>query len=497
MRTYSIQTLGCKVNQYESEQLALVLRRHGLTETPKWDQADVRIVNTCSVTVQAASKSRQTTRRRVRSSGKQRVIVTGCWATGDKAEASKLAGVDAVLTHHEDVAGELKRLLFSWGFPDSTASATTSTQTQTQSTPSGLPSEPFMDGWMRTGGFPAGSDVGSSKTISLPVVKQKIGMVSLPMLEDRQEGHQRAFLKVQDGCDAHCTYCIIPQLRPTLWSKPVGDVVEEARRLVAAGHQELVLTGIFLSAYGQATALRRRQLGDGGSYLAQLLREVCEGVPNLRRLRLSSLEPGDLNEELVGVMRGLPQVVPHFHLPLQSGSNALLRRMNRQYTREDFLVMVERVNEAFDRPALTTDIIVGFPGETDEEFERTLEVVERAKFIHVHAFSYSARPRTAAARWEKDFVRGPVVNERLNLLRRRAGEHSVAYRRQFLNEAVEILVERPGGKDVGIQHGRCERYFDVHFEADEVLTGRAVKVRVDRVTPARTHGTVLEVGGRG
>jgi threonylcarbamoyladenosine tRNA methylthiotransferase MtaB len=320
------------------------------------------------------------------------------------------------------------------------------------------------------------------------------------MLGQRQTGHQRAFLKVQDGCDAHCTYCIIPQLRPALWSKPVADAVSEAQRLVAAGHVELVLTGIFLGAYGQPTALRRRQTGGAAEPLGQLIQALCERVPGLGRLRLSSLEPGDLTDDLSDVLKRYPQVVPHFHLPLQSGSDRLLRRMNRQYCRADFLEMVDRVRQAFDRPAITTDIIVGFPGETDEEFERTTEVVDAVRFVHVHAFSYSPRPNTAAARRTGEHVRGPVVNQRIHHLRELTEANSLAFRTAFVGQAVEVLVERPSGEEsdaqplAGHQHGRCERHFAVHFQGAALMPGTLARLRIDRVTPTHTFGTLLEAG---
>lgn len=386
------------------------------------------------------------------------------------------------------------------------------------------------------------------------------------MLAGRQSGRQRAFLKVQDGCDAHCTYCVIPKLRPNLRSKGIDEAVQEARALVAAGHVEIVLTGIFLGAYGQATAVRRLvgaghappSLGTRESLesedrathasplhakraghappLQRLVDALCTQVPGLRRLRFSSLEPGDLDEGLLATLSRHPQVAPHFHLPLQSGSDVLLRRMNRQYRREDYLRMVQRVREVFDRPALTTDIIVGFPGETDQEFERTLEVVDACRFIHIHAFPFSPRPGTAANRWQKDFVRGPVVNQRMEMLQRRAVDFSYEYRQQFAGETVELLVEKPSAADeevasrhlaeegvgsrqlaVGsktssalptancqpptipltanhsalLQHGRCERYFSVFFEADRPMAGQSVRVRIERVTVGRTMGVVV------
>jgi len=559
MRTFSIQTLGCKVNQYESEQIASLLRSRGLVEVAS-PGGDVRVVNTCSVTVQAASKSRQTIRRTAGRTvslpmlrgaspsdtspkSRSRTIATGCWATSDRSQAAALVGVDAVITHHDDVAAELDRLLTIWENRP-TAHSSSNTFANANTTPqkaasdvvpgcgaeSDGPRSGADEGWMkkagtlaadlvatnkpRDGGVVNGKvagpsvilseakDLGLANSVRVPEIlrfaqddKRRKGTTSLPLLGERQTGHQRAFLKVQDGCDAHCTYCIIPKLRPRVWSKTVDDAVGEATRLVASGHVELVLTGIFLGAYGQPTALRRRQDQARRAPIAALIDGLCTRVPGLRRLRLSSLEPGDLTPDLIAVLKSHAQVVPHFHLPLQSGSDFILRRMNRQYTRDDFLRMVEQVYAAFDRPALTTDVIAGFPGETDAEFERTIEVVDAARFIHVHAFSFSPRPGTAAARWSSDFVRGPVVNDRIDALRARAELHSFEFRKAFVGEEVELLVERASDEDEvsgRVRHGRCERYFSVFFESDRVIRdGETVRVRVDRVTLHRTMGVVV------
>ena len=416
LKTFSIQTLGCRVNQYESEQLATLLRARGLTEVGKG--GDLRIINTCSVTVQGASKSRQTVRRAVKlpvldqargwpsvgfpsdsnHSRRPRVLVTGCWATSNPTDASNLPGVDAVLGHHDDVAAELDRLLNLW-MEDRAAlplqHQVSETRTSIVAAESG-----WDEGSIIKVGTPPRQRATDHTQALPPVVKKKparnvVGTRTLPLLGDRQARHQRAYLKIQDGCDAHCTYCIIPQLRPALWSKSIDDSVAEAQAMVDAGHREIVLTGIFLGAYGQPTALRRRQL-ESTEPLTKLVTALCTQVPDLHRLRFSSLEPGDLTDDLIDHLKSHPQVVPHFHLPLQSGSDVLLHRMNRQYTRDDFLRMIDRVHRIFDRPAITTDIIVGFPGETDHEFAQTLDVVDRVKFIHTHAFSFSrapARPR--------------------------------------------------------------------------------------------------------
>jgi threonylcarbamoyladenosine tRNA methylthiotransferase MtaB len=316
------------------------------------------------------------------------------------------------------------------------------------------------------------------------------GANTLPVFGQAQPDRRRAFLKVQDGCDAHCTYCIIPRLRSTLHSKPMEAAVEEAQKLVDAGHVEIVLTGIFLGAYGQATAIRRRQ-DRGMSALARLVESLCRRVAGLKRLRLSSIEPGDLTDELIATLTSYEQVVPHFHLPLQSGCDAILRKMNRQYRRDDFLAMSDRVNAAFDRPALTTDIIVGFPGEGEAEFEQTVEVARRCGFIHVHAFPFSPRPGTAAARWRGEFVHGPVVNERVSRLRLMAEQLSFEFRSKFAGETAEVIVER--GEEVDgprtFRHGRCERYFPIHFENPDARPGDLIRLRIGRVTQSRTFGS--------
>ncbi len=571
MRTFFVETLGCKVNQYEGAQIGTMLKARGLTPVPRASEADLRIVHTCSVTREAAAKSRQTIRRTVRAeeasegtrageamrrvrmggasekiqaggtgrvvggsatpfavpvrgagggialpviggpeqgidrdsparrggmslgvSGSatpfavpargagggialaviggseraidreetagrsgMRTIVTGCFATSDAAEVRRIPGVDAVLTHQDDVAGELHALLDEW-MGDRGA----------------MPTE-----------CSRGIGAGCSET----------GMRGLPALEAHDSTHQRAFLKIQDGCDAHCTYCIIPRLRGGVWSKPIERAVDEARRLVGAGHVEIILTGIFLGAYGQTTARRDRRGPAAHHPLSGLVESLCREVPGLARLRLSSLEPGDLDDELLSTLASQEQVVPHFHLPLQSGSDRILARMNRQYRRGHYVEMIERVRRTWDRPAITTDVIVGFPGETDADFAATMEVVDAAKIIHVHAFGFSPREKTPAARWARDVPSPRIVAERIAALTDRAAVLSAEFRRGFVGETVGVIVERSAPRSAGEpwQHGRSERYFDVKFAAGGVLPGQILRVRVDQIVARDTYGTVV------
>lgn len=429
MPRYRIITLGCKVNQYESFQVAEVLRAIGYTPAGEGQQADLVVVNTCSVTSQAASKSRNLLRRHARNGA--RVVAMGCWATSDAKAAKAIVGEDAVAGHADDLLGMFRPGLRAEGR----------------------------------------------------------GTLALPLLKGRQDGNQRAIVKVQDGCDAHCTYCIIPKLRDVVWSKPVAEAVQEVTDLVAAGHREVVLTGVFLGAYGQNTALRRRR--EGAGQLGALVEALCTQVPGLLRLRLSSLEPGDVTVQLVGLLAKHAQVVPHFHLPLQSGSDGILRRMNRQYSAGEYREMVTRLNEAFDRPALTTDVIVGFPGEGEAEFADTMAMAREVGFLHVHGFPYSPRAGTAAARWKEKAVQPRVVTERMRELESLSLELSLRYRRQFEGEKVRVLVERSRGGEV--RQGRSERYFEVHFEAAGDLEGKLVEVAIMRATPLRTMGKLTAI----
>ena len=471
MRTFSILTLGCKVNQYEGEQIASLLRSRGLVQVSAADArqgADLHILHTCSVTNEAAAQSRQAARRLARLPGdiRPRVVVTGCWATSNSDQAAQLPGVDAVITHDENIAEQLHLLLDQWQGRQPTFSG------------GACPA-------CRRGGFTghAAGHAGQAPPLN------HASAISLPLLDSHQAGHQRAVMKIQDGCDAMCTYCIIPQLRPRLWSKPLDDAVREAQALVDAGHLEIVLTGIFLSAYGQSTAIRRRQNISSLS-LAGLINALCTRVRGLVRLRLSSLEPGDLTPELLSVLGGHAQVVPHFHLPLQSGSDAILRRMNRQYRRDDFLQMIDAVRSAFDRPALTTDVIVGFPGETDGDFADTLNVVDRAGFVHIHAFPFSPRPGTTAARWKVDTAALTATPHRLALLQERA-RHRVflsAANSSMRNSGCSSNAPR---RAMAIGNmGVVTDIFRCIFFPGKLPSENWPKYRVEQITPQRTVGTL-------
>jgi threonylcarbamoyladenosine tRNA methylthiotransferase MtaB len=259
---------------------------------------------------------------------------------------------------------------------------------------------------------------------------------------------------------------------------------------VQSGHKEIVITGLFLGAYGRPTALRKR-FAAGPSPLAELVRAVSN-VEGLLRLRLSSLEPGDVEDSLLEVLATRPNCVPHLHLPLQSGSPAVLRRMNRQYTQDAFLAMIDRVRAALDQPAITTDIIVGFPGESEADFAASVDVARYARFCKIHAFPFSPREKTAAARWQDQFVPRRTVQARMRRMAAADEECSLAYRASLVGRRERVIVEEVAlaGEGTYVCSGRADRYFKIWFESSRLLKrGDVVKVRVDRVTPTRTHAS--------
>lgn len=554
---YRLTTLGCKVNQYESEQVRRLLESAGYSPARRGERADVAVVNTCAVTCSATAKSRQTLRKLAKNANQ--TIAVGCYATAEPDRVAEICGVDRVIGHDEDALDEIQNLLrrrhpqsgqnrgsvaqppYSSGSnieapgpaPSESGDQTShfvpiglhisGDATEIEPSERGSPPPDTNKNSIRTLGDEVNQAADNLATLSqLGAASEAVAyrdpmghvcdngagrpLVSLPLAADAMTfasglrefgGRTRAFLKIQDGCDASCTYCIIPKLRTALRSKPIADAVAEARSLVAGGHKEIVLTGIFLGAYGRETAIRKR-FTNHSSPLAELV-DALAGVEGLERLRLSSLEPGDMNDELMSVIAGHSNCVPHFHLPLQSGSGETLRKMNRQYTVPAFVDMIDRVNAAMDRPAITTDIIVGFPGETDAMFEETLAVARYAGFCKIHAFPFSPRPQTAAARWSKDFVHQQTVKDRMAVLGELEKELALAYAKKFIGETHRVLVEgrklAEGSKNndtptaTALAHGRTDRYFEVWFESRTAKPGDLTQVRIDRVTPTRIHGT--------
>ena len=442
MKTFAINTLGCKVNQYESQQIRELLEGFGLWPAQPADRADLVVVNTCCVTHIASAKSRQYIRKAQKHYPDATVVVAGCLPVGQSHELKNIGGNVHIVWQKKDLAKTLADLLQADG-TDNDTRQTDKPNTYLTSKRAVILNE------TKTAKVNWQNDLGTS---GYPA---QLGPLS------SYAGQCRAFLKIQDGCDGYCTYCIVPKIRSEIYNKPASIVLQEAYNLIYAGHKEIVLTGIFLGAYGQKTVRRTNWEAAKKDKLAELVDKIAQ-VPGLERVRLSSLEPGDVTDRLLDVFCKHRNVMPHLHLPLQSGSERILKKMRRQYTVAEFLQVVDRVRLRLDRPAITTDVIVGFPGETDEDFERTMEVARSAAFAKMHVFSFSARAGTAAAKMQPT-VDARVIKERSRLLRELDEELQERFRAQFAGEKVGIIVEKTGPV-----RGRSERYFMVELDCKEV-----------------------------
>ena len=420
--TFRVAVLGCKVNQYEAQQIRQYLEDCGWRLAAPHESPDLVVVHACAVTAEALRQSLQTARR---ASATSRVLISGCAAAGPFAPLAETAAT-AIVPAGVDWRRLLREQLRHWGLPKD------------------------------------GAEFASEAE---------------PLLR-RFEGHARAFVKVQDGCDAGCAYCIVPRLRGPPRDRPVEAVVAEARALAEAGHPEIVVTGVCIGRYGR----------DGGPNLAQLLRRLAR-IETVQRLRLSSLHPAELTEELLEVWRSTPKLLPHAHLPLQSGSDAVLRRMRRGYTTADFARAVRALRAALDRPAITTDVMVGFPGETEAEFEESLAFVREIAFSRMHVFRFSPRPGTAAAAFESP-VAPEVARERAARMNAESKVLSASFHRQFVGETVEALAESFDERR-GRWRGYDERYIPVEFSAGPEWRGRWVRVRIIGANADRALGEVL------
>lgn len=418
MNTFALETLGCKVNQYESQQIRELLERLDLNQAGTGQSADLVVVNTCCVTHIASAKSRQYIRKIQKHSPKATVVVAGCLPAGQTSELKDINndGKIHIISQKNELARALSNLINNSDY---------------------------------------------NKTLLPRKIKDK---THLPCENNPDEftilhsyaNQSRAFLKIQDGCDGYCSYCIVPKIRSRIINKPIKDVLHEAYNLSYAGHAEIVLTGIFLGAYGQNTVRRQKWQHNKKDCLADLLARIAR-IDGLKRIRLSSLEPADVTDKLLDTFVKYDNIMPHLHLPLQSGSPRILRKMARQYTIDDFTNIIEKVRKTLDSPAITTDIIVGFPGETDDDFQKTIDFAEICRFSKIHVFSYSQRPGTAAAKMPNK-IEPEVIKQRSLQLRQLDQKLQHQFRARFVGKEVRIVVE-----DLNPVRGRTERYFLAEF----------------------------------
>jgi len=434
-------TLGCKVNQYDTQAMIEVFQRHGYELVDFPEMADVYVINTCTVTGRADQKSRQLLRRARRQNPLAVTVVAGCLPQANPQAAAGLAEADVVIGHRErktlvEVVEEARR------------------RRQTGSAPGPL----------------------------VRVAPWEPGVVFDETPITAMTGRTRATIKIQEGCNLHCTYCIIPYARGPARSRDPAAVVAEVRRLAAAGYREFVFTGICMGGYG-------RDLTPPVS-LARLVREVA-AVPGVARIRLSSVEPTDIDEELLQAV-AQPPAAAHLHIPLQSGSDPILVRMGRRYTREEYAAVVARARAIIPDLAVTTDVMVGFPGETEEDFLATRDFVEAMGFARIHVFPYSRRPGTPAA--EMPGQLGEDVKEaRVRMLVALGARLGQKFQERFLGRVMAVLVEEHRDGQ-GRLEGLTGNYLRVAFEGDDRFKGELVPVRLLRPDEGVLAGEIVTGG---
>jgi len=418
MKSVALHNLGCKVNAYEMDFMQQMLQEKGYKIVPFDEAADIYIVNTCTVTNIADRKSRQMLHRARALNPDAVVVAVGCYVQTGQESLEADGTVDIAIGNNKK--GELVQIL-----------------------------EDYLNG--RQAQIPAEGS-GAAGQAQTPAEGRKrraqihkfdIGQVTeyeeLALRETAD--HTRAFLKIQDGCNQFCTYCIIPYARGRIRSRRQEDVLAEARRLTEAGYRELVLTGIHLSSYGMEKIPAELSPGapQSGSELLLLLRELS-ALAGVERIRLGSLEPGIVTEDFAEGLHALPKVCPHFHLSLQSGSDTVLRRMNRKYDTEAYLAAVTRLRNCYGNPAITTDVIVGFPGETEAEFQETVDFAARVGFYEMHIFKYSRRQGTPAADMAGQLTEAQKA-KRSGRLMELEREMSRAFRAAFVGKEEPVLFE--------------------------------------------------------
>lgn len=447
MKKAALHNLGCKVNAYETEAMQEMLERAGYEIVPFKEGADVYVINTCTVTNIADRKSRQMLHRARKLNPDAVVVAAGCYVQAkDGKEVDPCIDIVIGNNHKKD----LVRILSEYE----------EERTKRRE------DERCKNGEDRENG--CGTDGGRYAAYEVEDINRTKEYEALHLT--RTGEHTRAYIKVQDGCNQFCTYCIIPYARGRVRSRELQDVEQEVRALAANGYREIVLTGIHLSSYGIDF--------DGQRHLLDLIRAV-HAVEGIMRIRLGSLEPGIVTDEFASELAIMPKICPHFHLSLQSGCDATLKRMNRRYTSSEYYEKCRILRKYFDAPALTTDVIVGFPGETEEEFRESLDFVDKVDFYETHIFKYSRREGTKAASMQ-DQVDEQTKAKRSALMIELGEKKRNAYENSFVGKEVEVLVEEDaviGGKPV--QTGHTKEYIKIALDTKENLRNCIVNVQID------------------
>jgi threonylcarbamoyladenosine tRNA methylthiotransferase MtaB len=412
-RKFKIVTLGCRTNQYESQAFQDQLIALGYRAAQSDEAADVCIVNTCTVTESADSSSRHAIRQLARDNPGSELLVTGCFAERQPDVVQQIGGVTHVVPNQE------KEQLLARLFPSE----------------------------------------------------------DLPEFSIKQfDAHTRAFVKVQDGCNSFCTYCIIPYVRGRSQSRPVDEILKEVKELIVQGFKEVVLTGINIGDFDGAIPKDQPPVR-----LAELIRLV-DCIPGLERLRVSSIDPDEVDDELADAILNGQHTCPSMHIVLQSGSNVILKRMNRKYTRQMFFETIDRLRAAQPDFTFTTDVIVGFPGETDSDFQETLDVIQQVKFAKVHMFPYSDRPRTRSALMPNK-VPALTMKKRKQEILRLAEQTAFELREAYVNRTLWVLTESRENPQALEIMGHTANFLPVRLHGEQWMPNQLVEVRLIANTP--------------
>ena len=418
MKTVAFHTLGCKVNTYESNAMLKIFNEAGYQEVDFKQVADVYVISTCTVTNTGDSKSRQMIRKAIRKNPKATICVVGCYSQTAPEEIEKIEGVGVVLgtQYRSDIVK-------------------------------------YVDEHLETG----------------EMVIKVDNVMNLRKFEDLNIDrfkNTRAFLKIQDGCNNFCTYCIIPYARGRVRSRQKESVLNQAQRLVDNGYVEIVLTGIHTAGYGE-------DLDDYSFY--ELLVDLVK-IKGLKRLRISSIETSQISDEIIDLIGSNEIIVDHLHVPLQAGSDATLKRMNRKYTTAEYLEKINKIRSYLPNIAFTTDVIVGFPGETDEEFEETYNFIKQVNYSELHVFPYSPRKNTPAAKM-KDQVNDQIKHERANRLLQLSKELNHEFALKQIGKTLKVLFEKRDGEYL---IGHAGDYLKVKVKTADNLIGEIVTIKIDK-----------------
>ena len=436
MKSVAFCTFGCRLNQYDTETIRTLLGEYGgWRSVPFREQADVYVVNTCSVTARADATCRKAIRRIHRERPESAIVVTGCYAQRAPTEIAELPGVRLIVgaADRGEIAEKMQYM------PDGNLEIAVS---------------PIAD---------------ADEFVDVPITE---------MME-----HSRAFVKVQEGCNESCSFCIVPQTRGRSRSRKPESVLAQARELVAAGYMEVVLTGVHLGDYGLDLSGKRRLLAD-------LVRDILE-IPQLQRFRLSSIEPASISDAIIDLMASHDKFARHFHIPLQSASNAVLSRMKRRYTAEDFSQLIQRISAAIPDCGIGTDVICGFPGETDDQFQETFDCLAKLPISFLHPFTYSVRPGSEAEHYSNQ-VPGDVKKRRTRALKKLMRDKQRAFLERHVGKTLPVLLEssRRGGSSY--LAGWTDNYLRVELGEGEADAGAGVEeVTIEALEGDRLRGKRL------